>query len=57
MNERTVVFKFDLDERVATPFGGKGIISMLAVDDGGNIYYVKTDKNSDWFKESQLTRY
>lgn len=45
---------FELDERVKTPFGDEGLVSMLGVDDGGNIYYVKTKDSSNWFKEGQL---
>jgi hypothetical protein len=47
-------FKFDLDERVMTPFGQQGIIVMLGFDDGGRKYYVQTSTNSDWYKESQI---
>ena len=50
-----VEFKFSLDQKVTTPFGESGLISMLAVDDGGNTYYVKTKNGADWFKESQLS--
>ena len=52
---RTVDFKFDVDDEVVTPFGDDGIISMIGVDEGGNMYYVKTAKNDNWFKEVQLT--
>jgi hypothetical protein len=50
-----VTFKFTLDQKVTTPFGDVGLISMLAVDDGGNTYFVKTKDGGNWFKESQLT--
>jgi hypothetical protein len=50
-----VTFKFTLDQQVKTPFGDLGVVSMLAVDDGGNQYYVKTATGGNWFKESQIT--
>jgi hypothetical protein len=50
-----VTFKFTLDQKVTTPFGDLGVISMLGVDDGGNQYHVKTATGSNWFKESQIT--
>lgn len=49
-----VKFKFKLEQKVITPFDEKGIISMLGYDDGGNTYYVKTNMNSQWFKEKEL---
>ncbi len=48
-------FKFDIDQKVKTPFGDEGIITMLGYDDGGKQYYVKTAQNDQWFKENQLT--
>ena len=48
-------FKFNLDQRVVTPFGDVGIVSTCAVDDGGNTYFVKTQAGGNWFKESQLS--
>jgi len=51
-----VDFKFKLDEKVITVFGDNGIVSMLGVDDGGIVYYVKASNNSDWFKEKNLKR-
>ena len=50
----TVTFKFELDQRVITPFEEKGIVSCLGFDDGGNQYYVKTKSESQWFKEKEL---
>lgn len=50
-----VTFKFDLDQAVKTPFGDDGIVTMLGRDDGGNCYYVKTAKFSQWYKEKELT--
>lgn len=56
MAERTVTFKFDVDEPVSTPFGDDGIVSMCAIDDGGkSTYFVKTAKDDKWFKEEQLS--
>lgn len=49
-----VEFKFDVDQEVVTAFESKGIVSLLGYDDGGNQYYVKTQKGSTWFKEKQL---
>lgn len=48
-------FAFKLDDKVKTPFGDPAIVSMCAVDEGGNTYYVKTATGGNWFKESQLT--
>ncbi len=53
---KTIEFKYELDEKVITPFGDLGIIGMLGFDDGGPQYYVKTSVASNWFKESQLTK-
>ena len=50
-----IVFVFKLDQAVTTPFGAKGIITMLGFDDGGNKYYVATETGGNWFKESQIT--
>lgn len=47
-------FLFVLDSRVTTPFGAKGIVKMLGYDEGGKQYYIKTEKNSGWFKETDL---
>jgi len=51
-----VEFEFGIDETVETPFGDRGIVTMLAVDDSGKVYYVKTANNSQWFKEKELER-
>jgi hypothetical protein len=50
----TVDFKFSIDQKVNTPFGA-GIISMLAVDDGGVKYYVELESSGKWIKESKLS--
>ncbi len=51
---RKVEYKFDIDQRVVTPFGEDGIVTMLGYDDGGQQYYVREKERSNWFKESQL---
>lgn len=50
-----VEFKFEVDQRVATPFDDKGIVVMCAIDDGGTRYFVKTSTGGNWFKETELT--
>lgn len=37
-----VEFKYELEQRITTPFGKDGIITMLGFDDGGIQYFVKT---------------
>lgn len=49
-----VEFKFTIDDKVKTPFGKDGIVTMLGVDDGGVKYYIKTGESSDWHKESEV---
>ena len=49
-----VSYRFNVDDRVVTPFGDTGIITMLGFDDGGNQYYVKTKLDSQWYKERDL---
>ena len=50
----TVKYKYDLDQRVTTPFGDPGIVTLLGFDDSGPTYYVKTRTESNWFKEKEL---
>jgi hypothetical protein len=50
-----IKFKFVLDQSVKTPFGSTGIVSMMAFDDSGNTYYVKTETGGNWFKEAHLS--
>jgi len=52
----TVNFKFVVDQRVTTPFDEKGIVTMMAYDDGGILYHVKSKSSSNWFKENELSR-
>ena len=49
-----IEYKFNIDDKVITTFGGDGIITMLGYDNGGNQYYVKTAIGSDWHKEAEL---
>lgn len=56
MAKRAVTFKFDIDEKVTTPFGDAGIVAMCAIDDSGNLtYFVKTANDDKWIKEDQLS--
>ena len=55
MTEAT--FEYSIDDKVTTIFGKKGIINMLAIDDGNNnIVFVKTATESQWLKEHQVTK-
>ena len=49
-----VEFKFEVDQKVITPFQTQGIISHCCVGRDANSYYVKTEKSSEWFYEDQL---
>lgn len=49
-----VEFKFELNQRVETPFGEKGIVRMMGIDDGGKKYFVLMKNNENWFQESEL---
>lgn len=51
-----VKFKFEPDQKVQTPFGDVGIITLCAVDDNRKVvYFVKRTTGSNWFKEAELT--
>lgn len=50
-----VDFQFSIDQSVTTAFGAKGFIQMCAIDDGGVKYFVVTETNSVWLKESQIS--
>jgi hypothetical protein len=51
----TVEFVFEIDQKVVTPLGKPGIVSMCALDDTSNrTYFVKTDAGGDWFQERLL---
>ena len=51
----TVDFGFEIDQRVITPFGKNGIVSMCGVDDNRQkTYFIKTDTGGDWFAERFL---
>ena len=49
-----VEFKFEITQRVRTPFNEIGIVDMLAFDIGGKQYYVKTKSTNTWFREDEL---
>lgn len=49
-----IAFKYVLEQKVSTPFGEVGIVTMCAADENGVQYYVKTAGGGNWFKESQL---
>ena len=50
-----VTFKYALEQKVVTPFGEPGIVKMVAVDETGQLCYVKTAGGGNWFKEAELT--
>jgi hypothetical protein len=53
----TVNFKFSPDEKIKVEkLGIDGIVSICAVDSRGNIYYVRTATNSDWWEENLLSK-
>lgn len=54
-NMKTINFKFDLNQKIITPLGNLGIVTMCAFDSGGNEYYVITSKTQTWYLESLLT--
>ena len=51
---KTVKFKFTLGQWVFDLFKNKGLISMLALDYGGKMYYVKFSTHSEWHYEYDL---
>lgn len=51
---KTIEYKFDMDQKVDTPFG-RGFITMLGHDESGNRYVVQTKEGSDWYKEDKLS--
>ena len=51
---KTIHFKFELDQKVITPLGDEGIITMCGLDYEGNTYYVITKQMSTWYRESLL---
>jgi len=54
---KKVSFKFGIDEIVKVKFSGeKAIISVLAFDDGGINYYVKSNNDGQWWREDQLEK-
>ena len=52
-----MTFKFEMHERVLTPFDEKGVISFCGYDRRGNRYLVDLPKaRSDWFDEELLKK-
>lgn len=51
-----VSYEYSIDDKVKTPFGAVGIVTMLGFDDGGKCYHVKTEKSANWFKEKELSK-
>jgi hypothetical protein len=53
---KTVTFKFDMDQKVRMEkLGIVGVVSMCALSDGGNTYYLLTADGSSWIEERLLT--
>ena len=54
---QTVTFKYVMDEIVVVNLTNEtGVIAMLAYDDGGIQYFVKTKDSSNWWKETQIRK-
>ena len=54
---KVVEFAYSIADRVVTPLGTEGIVSMAAIDDGEKqTYYVKTATGSDWWTEPLLKK-
>lgn len=51
-----VEFKFDLDDKVETLIGDKGIIHALGYDERGTQYDVVTKHGEAWYKEKELIK-
>jgi hypothetical protein len=50
-----VTFTFVPDDKVTTPFGEMGIVTMCAIDDNRKITYaVKGSSQTQWYKEGEL---
>ncbi len=48
-------FKFEIDQKVITPFDDTGIVEMAAIDNGkSEVYYIKRSNDCQWFKVGQL---
>jgi hypothetical protein len=51
----TITFSFKIDQKVKVErLGIEGFITVCAVDDCGNCYYVKTANGGDWYYEKYL---
>ena len=51
-----IEFEFELEEKVTTILGERGIVKMQAVDDGGVKYSVQTKDGHMWHNPSELTK-
>jgi hypothetical protein len=52
---KTVVFRFDIDQRVkVAKLGVTGIVATCAVSDAGNSYYINTARGGEWYAERLL---
>ena len=49
-----VEFKYELEQKLTTPFDDVGIVQSRAQDDGGIKYYLQTKLKGCWYKESEL---
>lgn len=55
MPEITCSFMFSPGQKVKTPWGDIGIVTMACLnEDGGKDYFVKRCSDSDWFRAHQL---
>ncbi len=54
---KTVKFKYDMHQKVVTPFDAVGIIGMLGFDSDGVQYWIKTSTSDNWFRESDIKPY
>jgi hypothetical protein len=53
---KTAEFKFDLDQKAKVEkLGVEGFVTVCAVDNCGNCYFVKTANGGDWYYEKYLT--
>ena len=53
----TIVFKFDIGDKVVTEFGTTGIVETLSKSGADISYWVETGtkETSRWYKESYLS--
>ncbi|MCK4891549.1 MAG: hypothetical protein KAS78_02665 [Candidatus Pacebacteria bacterium] len=50
----TIVFKFNINDQVHTPFNERGIVEGLFFDGYRNQYSVRVARGDKWFKETEL---